>query len=887
MDTYIEKYNLLSDADNIILTFEETKYKVHTKVILSVPYFGNLIDSTEITELQEINFKDYISDISLFEKFIEIIYLSYTKTIENYLLNIIKIPDIYDFKKIFSFFGMITERSILDKYVITLLNIIDENIIQSIINPNIKHIYMYICDDIYMQSLYTFQNNIKRISIPEEGLIGNIFNNIRENTNTIIDIFDYYDEIATLLNTNTPIKCYKWNNKPDNITHNILNKSEFCKKFSEYSYGLLDDLDWSGFVVAGGCIYRILTDKPAQPYSDIDIYIYGDYDMREYTFKRIVEHFSRHQNTVYFGSIGCVAYIFIAGINRMFNIINSSDYITEKDVIAEYDFSHVKMFYNGTTVNASTDAVFSLLTNITIPYKTPKLHRIYKTFINGLSIMKNDNLNIANLNCNNMIDNTTYTININNMMQNKILQDKIYCYYYPSINNIEQNKNILQRQYNLQYITTDYKEIEYHFDYSSKFGEVHKAYDRNKKSLMIYNGTITGNTITIHKSYSYIIDILNNKFHLNNIEICDVFDQFIKFVVENKNIDLNGKISKLQIIPKYIYVYNNILPYFTIVNTNNENKDGLQIVLHFVIPKVQFKKSVAKMEKIKPMEILSCELFDIEKLDIDKSNFIDKEKTNMPYIFFPKYKYTDTYINCPYFQTEFIKITHYGTFNPYGRMEVPYIIVPNDPNQIACKKLFDMLENINKFMIDKIDYIRELLPKRKKEYNYINLVKKPIEDDEKKICKPEYCKFNLCTFLGKTIISTMIYTNDGGKIKKHDIKNFTELSKILHINSYARFLVGLSSIWVEKEEKCRSMKPQIGIKLKCYQIEIIEDNAIMDNIYDTYAFNNKTTEKKICNLGEIEQSLENNSIVDATAEYWETSDDEAVSCNLVYSDDEC
>jgi len=238
--------------------------------------------------------------------------------------------------------------------------------------------------------------------------------------------------------------------------------------------------------------------------------------------------------------------------------------------------------------------------------------------------------------------------------------------------------------------------------------------------------------------------------------------------------------------------------------------------------------------------IILCENFNIKKFGLTELE-INNKSYHMNYfqcIAYPQYN-NKKFI----FQTDFIQMTSYGIpkstannseANYYNTDEQRgFIKIPNDPYQVSCKKLFDMLKKIDKYMnnIKVKNEIYSVLSKSKdigKMFDYINIVKKSythesLDEDEKDYKKkyPEYCKVKLAVNYPSFDIKTTLFERDNhDNVKEIKIKTVTDLEKYITWECQFRMIVMVNKFWANKHESGASEKKKSGITLKVLQIEV-------------------------------------------------------------------
>lgn len=168
--------------------------------------------------------------------------------------------------------------------------------------------------------------------------------------------------------------------------HVILN--DFLSFYNKYTYGLCDEILLCGKIIhSGGSLYDIVTGYYNENVVDIDLFLYGSDIEKKNTIKRIIEILNKKYK-IYIICQYSIISIYIENIPRIIQLICTKER-NANDIVNKFDFSHVKMYYNGHKVFASVGCIKSLETQMTMIKSNLsflKNIRIYKCLKRGLNI---------------------------------------------------------------------------------------------------------------------------------------------------------------------------------------------------------------------------------------------------------------------------------------------------------------------------------------------------------------------------------------------------------------------------------------------------------------------------------------------------------------------
>ena len=148
-------------------------------------------------------------------------------------------------------------------------------------------------------------------------------------------------------------------------TQTIKDYMKFRKHFEIFTCNTIDDsFNWKGVVIAGGSISKLLTrhfelqDYPID--SDIDFFIYGETlrDRMETLHNTLAYFCKKYSNKVYFASKGYLIDMYIIGIERVFQIVITSN-CNQDGILYNFDLDHVQVLYQQGQVLATPQFVAS------------------------------------------------------------------------------------------------------------------------------------------------------------------------------------------------------------------------------------------------------------------------------------------------------------------------------------------------------------------------------------------------------------------------------------------------------------------------------------------------------------------------------------------------
>lgn len=279
----------------------------------------------------------------------------------------------------------------------------------------------------------------------------------------LLDIFDKDENIVTnFLDTNITLKDNHYLNDynyivshfGDNQVNSVLvdDIDKFKERFNEFSFGVLNDKNWSwnGIAVCGGSVYMCLDPNIQQKgfpvSSDVDLFIFGaTEENRRKTLKKTLQYFSdKFKDNVFFALEASVIHIFIRHkkIKRNFQIIYTSA-PNLYGVLGDFDNSVSQCGFTNDKIMVTGNFVLSCKYRCGIFYDLPHPARLLKLYNRGYDILVPGTLTekVYSLLDIRYADNIRNAKNLENNQKNInfCLDDKKvdYCnynYYYPKPN---------------------------------------------------------------------------------------------------------------------------------------------------------------------------------------------------------------------------------------------------------------------------------------------------------------------------------------------------------------------------------------------------------------------------------------------------------------------
>ena len=221
---------------------------------------------------------------------------------------------------------------------------------------------------------------------------------------------------------------------------------------------------------------------------------------------------------------------------------------------------------------------------------------------------------------------------------------------------------------------------------------------------------------------------------------------------------------------------------------------------------------------------------EIDNFDVNKLTFGELFLSHSQMIAFPKYENDCVILQIPKF-----KITQYGI--PYlgkyisSDSQRSFIKNPLDPKQENCLKIENILNKIDKFIIDNQ---QKILGNNYKQFRYISILKNPIELEEfptnnkleknKKFEKFRFWNSQFALTYPEGLIETSIFITDPlnplNLPIKENIKTVTEICQYLTFGSEIRMIIMMKKLWASTQKNPLTKLKDFGIKFKILQLEI-------------------------------------------------------------------
>ncbi len=319
------------------------------------------------------------------------------------------------------------------------------------------------------------------------------------------------------------------------ITYNIksiVSYEKFINLLHTKTNNIFVNFDWNNVILTGGFLYGLVDNicNSILPGSDIDLFVFGDHDEIENKTKQLLEYFSKFNP--HYVCNGNVITLVITSLNYDIQIISFDSNINELNIITNFDYNYVKLYFNGTNIFCTLDNLLALKYKIAIltPNENQKEYmitsRIYKTITKGLKIkydshIKNPCINENNIKMDKLHDNQQIKTNL---MKSVSIRKLIPYLEYNEI--IE----LIKSYYKTQNVFTNIEQI----NNISKIIESGEYGFLKNKQININNI----NDIQVIKKCSnlsyYSFHTTNNEIY-NNISIQTIFCNFKKLEYENNN----------------------------------------------------------------------------------------------------------------------------------------------------------------------------------------------------------------------------------------------------------------------------------------------------------------------------------------------------------------
>lgn len=238
--------------------------------------------------------------------------------------------------------------------------------------------------------------------------------------------------------------------------------------------------------------------------------------------------------------------------------------------------------------------------------------------------------------------------------------------------------------------------------------------------------------------------------------------------------------------------------------------------------------------------MLDVEKFDLNNLSITKVDFRNEFSYSQG-LSYVNYKYPDK-TDMLIIKTGPIKMTQYGIpklsqriLNSYRYdqrrcdMERSFIRIPFDVDQPNSVKLFQVLRDIDEFMVRNKATFLNHNPDLHHKYTYVPLIKQPFgelesdqEDNKGKDGKKrfQYCSLKLPLDETNSVLISPIIVNDGYTDIQIHPKTVSELEWLIRRNVTLQFVMSFNKVWFSKMSKMKGSLREYGIKMNCVVLYI-------------------------------------------------------------------
>jgi len=228
---------------------------------------------------------------------------------------------------------------------------------QKLLSKKIELKHFDVKNDMYV---FDVADSIGSIKLYDNYLFLQKIKNIITLKNEELCLFDYYDMLFYEEHQFKVINEQTFEKK-----HMIITKKECDIKFRKLTNNLFDEFEWSNVVVAGGFIYGILDNAYDSiiDSTDIDLFVYGDSDVVKNKITYINKYFEKY--APYYVVNKSVITIIIKSFRFDIQIIPTNKFVPF-DIINEFDFSYVMLYYNGTNIFTNINGLVSIKHKIAI-----------------------------------------------------------------------------------------------------------------------------------------------------------------------------------------------------------------------------------------------------------------------------------------------------------------------------------------------------------------------------------------------------------------------------------------------------------------------------------------------------------------------------------------
>ena len=226
----------------------------------------------------------------------------------------------------------------------------------------------------------------------------------------------------------------------------------------------------------------------------------------------------------------------------------------------------------------------------------------------------------------------------------------------------------------------------------------------------------------------------------------------------------------------------------------------------------------------------------LDDFDVKKLSFGELFKNNSPLLIsLPNYGDDCMIIQIPKFKITQYGIPILGKFIPVDSKRC-FIKCPLDPNQENCLKIENMLDKIDKFIIDNQ---QKILGNNYKMFKYLPLIKNPIEYDFDNESKNKNKKFKYWNpqfdlTYPQGLINTSIFITDPlnplNQPIKENIKTVTDICEYLKFGSEIRMIIMMNKLWISTQSHLQTKLRDFGIKAREFILNNKNSNVQTEKI---------------------------------------------------------
>lgn len=382
----------------------------------------------------------------------------------------------------------------------------------------------------------------------------------------------------------------------------------FFQKIGQYTFGLDKVIPWeeSNFVLSGGLLYDIITDRFDQNLMDIDLFFYGDSVSKHNTINKLLDNLDKEQYYYLIGYVGSVIYIFVQGIPRIIQLIMTNK-THPKEIIDSFDFTHIMSYSDGTKIFSNPITINQFGTKNT-DVKIIHKNRIIKYFERGL------NLNDVLLSDHNFV--------IDDEEKHKIIKSNLQKKLYSSTYNLTRYPNDLTSQIDFRNVDRNRIDMKSYFNCTVNYNKLDNHEFKNNVNMFgafvdylhLKPNNILKNCEKINDKVSKKVKIDNFKLHqISNSNYGKLFT-----LLENSSIYIPCKFIKYEKLTIELAKLNQNIHHKEVYNynyNNNENNDNNNLDDNNETKYHQVIKIYMELEKYKIINYLKYKIDNILLLD--------------------------------------------------------------------------------------------------------------------------------------------------------------------------------------------------------------------------------------------------------------------------------